>query len=82
MSFLAEIKVMPLKELLDPQGKAVVGGLNNLGFGNIIDVRIGKHIILKIEASSKNEAYKIAEDATIRLLANQVMEDYKIEITG
>ena len=50
MNFLAEIKIMPLKELLDPQGKAVMGGLSNLGLKNIDDVRIGKHIQLNIEA--------------------------------
>lgn len=82
MTYLAEIKVMPLKDLLDPQGKAVTGGLHNLGIGAIEDVRIGKHIQLKIEATSKDEAYKIADDAAKRLLANQVMEDYKIEING
>ena len=80
MSYSAEIKVMPLKDLLDPQGKAVTGGLHNLGLGNIIDVRIGKHIILKIEATSKDEAYKMADEAAKKLLANAVMEDYQIEI--
>ncbi len=71
---------MPLKNLLDPQGKAVTGGLHNLGLISIEDVRIGKHIQLKIQASSKEEALKIADDAAKRLLSNQVMEDYKIEI--
>ena len=73
---------MPLKDLLDPQGKAVTGGLHNLGLSAIQDVRIGKHIVLKIDAASKEEAHRIAEDAAKRLLANQVMEDYQIEITG
>lgn len=81
MSYLAEIKVMPLKDLLDPQGKAVTGGLHNLGLSKVEDVRIGKHIVMKINASSKDEAYTIAEDAAKKLLANQVMEDFKIEIT-
>ncbi len=51
--FTAEIKVMPLKELLDPQGKAVMGGLNNLGVNTVNDVRIGKHIQLQIEAATR-----------------------------
>lgn len=80
MIYTAEIKVMPLKDLLDPQGKAVTGGLHNLGLSSIEDVRIGKHIILKIEATSTEEAHKFAEEASKRLLANQVMEDYQIEI--
>lgn len=81
MNFLAEIKIMPLKELLDPQGKAVMGGLSNLGLKNIDDVRIGKHINLQIESSTKEEAFSIAEEATKKLLANPVMEEYVIEIT-
>ncbi|CAN5126896.1 phosphoribosylformylglycinamidine synthase subunit PurS [soil metagenome] len=81
MSFTAEIKVMPLKDLLDPQGKAVSGGLQNLGLKNIDDVRIGKHIVLKINAATNEEAYKIADDAAKKLLANQVMEEYQISIS-
>ena len=80
MIFSAEVKVMPLKELLDPQGKAVSDGLKNLGIKNINDVRIGKHINLQIEAATKDEAFTIAEDAAKKLLANQVMEQYEIEI--
>ena len=81
MNFLAEIKIMPLKELLDPQGKAVMGGLSNLGLKNIEDVRIGKHIQLNIEAIDAAEAKKIAEQASKKLLANPVMEEYTIQIT-
>lgn len=71
---------MPLKELLDPQGKAVLGGLKNLGLGNVHDVRIGKHITLQIEAASKEDAQQIAENACQKLLANQVMEFYEVNI--
>ncbi len=80
MIFSAEVKVMPLKELLDPQGKAVADGLKNLGIKNINDVRIGKHINLQIEAATKDEAFVIAEDAAKKLLANQVMEQYEITL--
>ena len=80
MIFSAEVKVMPLKELLDPQGKAVSDGLKNLGIKNINDVRIGKHINLQIEAATKDEAFAIAEDAAKKLLANQVMEQYEITL--
>ena len=81
MNFLVEIKIMPLKELLDPQGKAVLGGLSNLGLKNIADVRIGKHVQLSIEAKDADEAKKIAEEASKKLLANPVMEDYEIIIS-
>lgn len=80
MTFTAHINVMPLKELLDPQGKAVMGGLKNLGLGNVHDVRIGKHITLQIEAASREDAQHIAENACQKLLANQVMEFYEINI--
>ncbi len=81
MNFVAEIKVMPLKELLDPQGKAVMGGLFNLGIKSIDDVRIGKHIQLQIEAAGEADAKNIAEEAAKKLLANSVMEEYTILIT-
>ncbi len=78
--FTAEIKVMPLKELLDPQGKAVMGGLNNLGISTVNDVRIGKHIQLQIDAASREEATAIANDAAKKLLANPVMEQFQVSI--
>ena len=81
MNFVAEIKVMPLKELLDPQGKAVMGGLSNLGIKSIGDVRIGKHIQLQIDAPDEETAKEIAEEAAKKLLANPVMEEYTIEIS-
>jgi phosphoribosylformylglycinamidine synthase subunit PurS len=80
MIFTVQIKVMPLKDLLDPQGKAVMGGLQNLGLNNIADVRIGKHIDLQIEAGSKEVAMSAAEDAAKKLLANPVMEVYEITV--
>lgn len=73
---------MPLKELLDPQGKAVLGGLKNLGLGAVEDVRVGKHISMQIEAASEDEAKRLAEEASKKLLANPVMEFYEVEITG
>ncbi len=81
MIFSVQVHVMPLKELLDPQGKAVLGGLKNLGLSTVEDVRVGKHISLQIEAPNEIEAKAIAEEASKRLLANQVMEYYEISIS-
>ena len=81
MIFTVQIKVMPLKDLLDPQGKAVMGGLQNLGLNTISDVRIGKHIDLQIEATNKEAALTVAEDAAKKLLANPVMEVFEITLT-
>ena len=80
MKFTAEIDVMPKKELLDPQGKAVMLGLEHLGLGNVQDVRIGKHITLQLEAGSENEAKTQVEDACKKLLANLIMESYAYEL--
>ncbi|MBC7510096.1 MAG: phosphoribosylformylglycinamidine synthase subunit PurS [Ferruginibacter sp.] len=80
MIYTAQVKVMPLKELLDPQGKAVMGGLANLGLYGIQDVRIGKNITLQIEAVTAAAAKEIAEAAAKKLLANQVMEMFEVTI--
>ncbi len=79
MIFRVQIKVMPLKDLLDPQGKAVLGGLHNLGMTGVQDVRVGKHITLQIDADNETAAREMAENASKQLLANAVMEYFEIE---
>ncbi len=81
MKFIAHINVMPLKELLDPQGKAVNNSLHNLGLANIHDVRIGKHITLNLEAQNKVEAETMTREACKKLLANQVMEAFDFTLS-
>lgn len=80
MTYTVQIKVMPLKELLDPQGKAVMGGLENLGLSGVEDVRIGKNITLQVNAESPARARQIAEEASRKLLANPVMEYFEVEM--
>ncbi|HUR65300.1 MAG TPA: phosphoribosylformylglycinamidine synthase subunit PurS [Chitinophagaceae bacterium] len=80
MTYTVQIKVMPLKELLDPQGKAVMGGLENLGLDGVEDVRIGKNISLQINADSPDKAKAIAEEASRKLLSNPVMEYYEVSV--
>ena len=80
MTYTAQVKVMPHKELLDPQGKAVLGGLANLGLNGIKNVRIGKNITLQVEANSSEEAKTIAEEAAKKLLANPVMEYFEVSV--
>ncbi len=80
MTFTADINVMPQKEILDPQGKAVKLGLSNLGIDQIADVRIGKHISLQLEAATEAEARQKIETACSKLLANLIMEDYSYEL--
>ena len=80
MIYTARVKVMPLKDLLDPQGQAVLVGLKNLDIHTIADVRIGKNIDLQIEAASKDEAKSIAPEAAGKLLANPVMETFEVSM--
>lgn len=81
MKYRADINVMPLKELLDPQGKAVLHGLDNLNLKNVSDVRIGKRITIELEASGEDEARQHVETACKKLLANPVMESYEYMLT-
>lgn len=80
MKFTAEINIMPLKALLDPQGKAVTNSLHNIGLKNIDQVRIGKHITLEVDAKSKKDAETLVEKACKDLLHNPIMEYYEIII--
>ena len=80
MTYTVQIKVMPLKELLDPQGKAVMSGLENLGLSGVADVRVGKNITLQVDADSADKAKFIAEEASKKLLANPVMEYFEVSV--
>jgi len=76
MKFIAEIDVMPLKSLLDPQGKAVSASMGNVGLSEIKNVRIGKHVTLEIEAANLSNAKNKVDEACKKMLCNQIMESY------
>ena len=80
MEFIAEIDIMPLEALLDPQGKAVTASMKNLGLSEISNVRIGKHIQLRVEANDEETASQKVEEACKKLLANQIMEKYSFSL--
>lgn len=82
MKYTAHIDVMPLKELLDPQGKAVTESLHSLSLQGINNVRIGKHISLTIEAKDEAEARAQVDNACKKLLSNPVMESYEFTLTA
>jgi len=82
MKFKAEIDVMPLEALLDPQGKAVGSGLRNMGMNNLSGIRVGKHITLEVEAENEESAGKMVEEACTKLLANPVMEFFRYTLTA
>lgn len=81
MTFKAEINIMPHKELLDPQGKTVAKNMKNIDIDNVKDVRIGKHIVMELEAGSIDEAKANVELACKKLLANVIMEKYEYTVT-
>lgn len=78
--YKAKVNITLRKSILDPKGKAAHHALQNLGLNDVKEVRIGKFIEMNIDAESQNEAKQLAETACTKLLANEVMEDYYIEI--
>jgi phosphoribosylformylglycinamidine synthase len=82
MKFIAQIDVMPKKEILDPQGKAVTGSMKNIGLSEITNVRVGKHISLEVDAATELEAREKVDNACKQLLANLIMESYEFEIAA
>ena len=81
MKFIAEINIMPLKTLLDPQGKAVSASMKNIGLSEIQNVRIGKHITLQIDAENKERATAKVDEACKKMLCNQIMESYSFKLS-
>lgn len=80
MKFKAEIDVMPLEALLDPQGKAVTNSMETIGLSEISNVRIGKHIQLIVEAADEKTAKEKVEIACKKLLVNQIMESFTFSV--
>lgn len=76
----ARIYVTLRPSVLDPQGKAVLGGLHSLSFTEVRDVRVGKFIELQLEGSGRKEAEERVKKMCETLLANTVIEDYRFEI--
>lgn len=72
---------MPRASLLDPQGQAVQHALQALGFGDVANVRAGKHLVLQVQAATRDEAQALARTMCDRLLANPVTEDYECSVS-
>lgn len=80
MQYEVEVNVMPLKALLDPQGKAILGTTQQLGYGTVADVRVGKHFCITLEAQDENEARQITNELCAKLLSNPVMEGFEFRL--
>jgi len=78
--YRANVHITLRNSILDPKGKAAHSALQNLGLNSVEKVRIGKFIEMDIDAKTEDEALETAESACAQLLANEVMEDYEIEL--
>ena len=81
MKYQVEIEIMPLDEILDPQGKVVERSLKNLDINGASGVRVGKHVSFLLEADSTETAQEKVEAACKKLLANLIVEKYDYQIT-
>jgi phosphoribosylformylglycinamidine synthase subunit PurS len=72
------VDVMPKPEILDPQGKAVLGALPRLGFGGVADVRQGKRFEVEVEGEASDESLDEVRRMAETLLANPVIEDFTV----
>ena len=79
-AYRVEVRVMPRAALLDPQGQAVEHALHALGFSEVARVRVGKHLVLELEAASGEAAAAQARVMCDRLLANPVTEDFDVAV--
>jgi phosphoribosylformylglycinamidine synthase len=73
------VRIVPRRGLLDPQGKAVADALHSLGFADVRDVRVGRHLVVQTEAGSPGEAESSVRRMCEQLLANPVTEDFELE---
>ena len=78
-AFRIEIRIVPRRGILDPQRKAVADALHTLGFAEVTDARVGRHVVLDLQASDAAAARDRAQAMCEKLLANPVTEDYAIE---
>ena len=79
--FKAKVLIKKRPSILDPQGKAIEKGAENLGIKNIRDTRIGKYIEFIVETDNKNAAEKEVKDYCSKLLSNPIMEDFEFTLT-
>ncbi len=77
---MVEVHITPRAGLLDPQGKAVQHALHSLEFADIEEVRVGRLIRVRMQATSQDDARRRVDEMCRRLLANPVTEDYTITV--
>jgi len=80
VTFIAKVYVTPKAAVLDPAGKAVASSLAALGYGEVEDVRLGKYIEVHLTADGKEHAQQRVGEMCRRLLANEVIEDFRFDV--
>ena len=78
----ARVFVTLKPSILDPQGQTITDALHTLGYGTVQDVRQGKYFELELEAASAEQARSLAAEVADTLLANPVIESYRVEVDG
>ncbi len=78
--YLAKVYVTLKPTVNDPQGITVLGGLHNMGYGSVAEVRVGKFLEIKIDETERARAESIANEMCEKLLANPVIEQYSVEL--
>jgi phosphoribosylformylglycinamidine synthase PurS subunit len=81
MTFRAEVFVTLKPVVNDPEGRTIRQGLRALGYDTVTDVRSGKYLVLTLESPDRDSAQASLDEMARRLLANAVIEDYRIDIT-
>ena len=76
----ARVYVKPKAEVLDPQGKAVLGALHSLGYGEVADARVGRYFEVHLEAKTREDAARRLDEMCRRLLSNPLIEEFHFEI--
>jgi phosphoribosylformylglycinamidine synthase len=76
----ARVYVTLKKSVFDPQGKTIADALHSLGYGGVTDVRQGKFFELELSAPSADQAQKLASEVADKVLANPVIESYRVEV--
>lgn len=78
--FIAKINVILKESVLDPQGQTILRTTKDIGFHQTKDIRVGKYMEVKLDVSTEDEAKKITDELCNKILVNQVIETFRVQI--
>ena len=82
MLFTCEVYIRPRKDILDPQGDAVNKALDSLNFAGVREVKVGRYLVLSLDAADEESAKSQLDEMCQKLLANPITEDYQLKVTA